>query len=70
MKGGGNMNGKITIDGYCRKQGHYEIVVHGGEQDQEALCSLTMKINRNEDIEELLKLMLGHVQRYAEMERR
>ncbi|HYE82182.1 MAG TPA: hypothetical protein VEG39_08450 [Clostridia bacterium] len=55
------MNGKVTIDGYYR--GYYEIHTHGAQADPEAICSLTMRIDRNVEALELLEIMKNSVQR-------
>jgi len=60
------MNGKITIDGYCR--GHYEIHTNGGQPDPEAICSLTMRIDSNAETLELLEIMKNSIQRSVNAE--
>lgn len=60
------MNGKITIDGYYR--GHYEIHTHGAQPDPEAICNLTMRIDRNVETLELLEIMKNSVQRSVNAE--
>ena len=62
------MNGKITIDGYYKGNGDYEVIHHGGEPDPEALCSLTYSIHHNIEVVELLHMMKNAIERYIEAE--
>lgn len=58
------MDGKITIDGYYKGNGDYEVIHHGGKPDPEALCSLTYSINHNVEVVELLHTMKNAIERY------
>lgn len=55
------MDSRICIDGFYKGNGHYETVIHGGEANPNALCSLIMRIDRNAEVEELLKMMQEYV---------
>lgn len=60
------MNGKITIDGYYKGNGEYEVLHHGGQPDPEALCSLTYSIGHNIEVLDLLSMMKNAIERYVE----
>lgn len=60
------MNGKITIDGYYKGNGDYEVKHHGEEPDPEAICSLTYSIHHNYEVMDLLHMMKNAIQRYID----
>jgi len=66
LKGDKNMNGKITIDGYYKGEGKYELIHHGGKPDPEALCSLTYSYYHNIEVVGLLSMMKDSIQRYID----
>lgn len=63
------MNGKITIDGYYKGNGDYEIIHHGEQPDPEALCSLTYSIHHNIEVVDLLHMMKNAIERYIEVDK-
>lgn len=60
------MNGKITIDGFCKGNEDYELHHHGGQPNPEAICSLTYSINHNSEVLFMLKMMQNNIQDYID----
>lgn len=60
------MNGKITMDGYYRGNGEYELHTHGEKPNPKALCSLTYSIHHNYEVLDLLKMMQKSIQSYID----